>query len=128
MAESLETRPSSSSLLEQPREPVVRAERGPLVSAAMTVEVGGILDKSNTTSIPTCTLGRHGEPSGGSGKQDICSSSYGHYQVRWGGSLSVVTLVPRLHDLEAWRVLTNEHEGKGGNRLAALSRATRKMG
>ena len=37
-----------------------------------------------------------------------------------GKTLSLVSLVPRRFGLEAWRVLKEEHEGKGGNRTAAL--------
>ena len=39
-----------------------------------------------------------------------------------GKALSMVSLVPRRHGLEAWRVLKEEHEGTGGNRTAALLR------
>ena len=39
-----------------------------------------------------------------------------------GKALSLVTLVPRRHGLEAWRVLKGEYEGRGGNRVAALLR------
>ena len=35
-------------------------------------------------------------------------------------ALFLVPLVPRRFGLEAWRVLKEEHEGKGGNRTAAL--------
>ena len=39
-----------------------------------------------------------------------------------GKALSLVSLVPRRFGLEAWRVLKEEYEGKGGNRTAALLR------
>ena len=39
-----------------------------------------------------------------------------------GKALSMVSLVPRRHGLEAWRVLKEEYEGTGGNRTAALLR------
>ena len=39
-----------------------------------------------------------------------------------GKALSLVSLVPRRHGLEAWRLLKEEYEGRGGNRTAALLR------
>ena len=39
-----------------------------------------------------------------------------------GTALSLDSLVPRRFGLEAWRVLKEEYEGKGGNRTAALLR------
>ena len=39
-----------------------------------------------------------------------------------GKALSLVSLVPRRHGIEAWRVLKEEYEDKGGNRTAALLR------
>ena len=38
-----------------------------------------------------------------------------------GEALFLVSLLPRRHGLEAWRVLKYECEGKGGNRLATAS-------
>ena len=39
-----------------------------------------------------------------------------------GKALSLVSLVSRRHGFEAWRVLKEEYEGKGGNRTAVLLR------
>ena len=39
-----------------------------------------------------------------------------------GKALSLVSLVPRRFGLEAWRVLKEKYDGKGGNRTAALLR------
>ena len=39
-----------------------------------------------------------------------------------GEALALVSLVPESHGFEAWRVLKDEYEGKGGNRMAALLR------
>ena len=43
-----------------------------------------------------------------------------------GEALSLVSLVPRRHGLEAWRVLKDECERKGGHRMAALLRGSLK--
>ena len=47
------------------------------------------------------------------------SSDLAHHE---GKALSLVSLVTRRFGLEAWRVLKEEYEGKGGNRTAALLR------
>ena len=39
-----------------------------------------------------------------------------------GKALGVITLVPRRHGLEAWRLLKAEYEGKQGSRIAAMLR------
>ena len=41
-----------------------------------------------------------------------------------GNALSLVSLVPRRSGLEAWRVLKEGYEGKGGHRTTALLRGT----
>ena len=44
-----------------------------------------------------------------------------------GKALSLVSLVHRCFGFEAWRVLKEEYEGKGGNRTAALKKGWEKM-
>ena len=39
-----------------------------------------------------------------------------------GQALTLVSLVPRRFGLEAWRLLKEKNEGKGGNRTASLPR------
>ena len=47
----------------------------------------------------------------------LCSS-----QNCKGKALSVVSPIPRIHGLEAWRVFKDEYEEEGGNCVAALLR------
>ncbi len=39
-----------------------------------------------------------------------------------GNAVGIVTLIPRRHGLEAWRLLKKEYEGKQGSGIAAMLR------